>query len=581
MSASAHGGWREILVSTRFNHLIIALFPVLAAVAIGAIFFNVIELDDSSDIIVVVDDPALLERIGPHLANVYASYSGLGAYLTTIQLGTFVLVGFSLSTAFQGKYTPSSIALTLHIVFVMVSFLSLHYGYIANMLLAERISAAHLDYGSVETMLGRQSATTALAAVLGLIAASLNLFLNRLRSEADPASDKSAETPPEDVVREAKPPRPGKPAAAGSAKAAWILAASGLVLMLGAPALRAAETACWDVDLDSRLDEKAERELFSGSEPILAKFEAMFQCDFGGHYDGKNAASFQLVLWRSKEKSGRVLVAPNDSIESIARAYGVSATALAALNDMDKTTQLQPGQAIRMPADATPAIKSKGVYFEIYPVSRAMALVKKRTEVANVRKEAADVYYIVRRGDSLGAIARRHRTTAVAIQRANGLKSTIIHPDQKLTIPTAQRTWKATRWRARKGLFSKRYWAMPRVAMEYRLKFPNRIRNRPWLTEPSPVPVEEPSALAQPANYFPRSIKFTIESIPTGADVYISSKKTEKTDAVVRLPMDMLNQIELRLKGYEPCQATSAVVSDDVIRCEMQPIKTPAEPAPE
>ena len=43
--------------------------------------------------------------------------------------------------------------------------------------------------------------------------------------------------------------------------------------------------------------------------------------------------------------------------------------------------------------------------------------------------------YRVRRGDSLGKIARRHRVSVKAIQNANGLRRTVIHPGQLLVIP--------------------------------------------------------------------------------------------------------------------------------------------------
>ncbi|MDI6907413.1 MAG: L,D-transpeptidase family protein [Thermoanaerobacterales bacterium] len=43
--------------------------------------------------------------------------------------------------------------------------------------------------------------------------------------------------------------------------------------------------------------------------------------------------------------------------------------------------------------------------------------------------------YVVQPGDSLWSIARRFGTTVEAIQRANGLATTVIHPGQRLVIP--------------------------------------------------------------------------------------------------------------------------------------------------
>ena len=46
--------------------------------------------------------------------------------------------------------------------------------------------------------------------------------------------------------------------------------------------------------------------------------------------------------------------------------------------------------------------------------------------------------YTVKKGDTLGAIARRNGTSVKALKRANGLKSDLIHINQKLTIPRSQ-----------------------------------------------------------------------------------------------------------------------------------------------
>ena len=46
--------------------------------------------------------------------------------------------------------------------------------------------------------------------------------------------------------------------------------------------------------------------------------------------------------------------------------------------------------------------------------------------------------YTVKKGDTLGAIARRNGTSVMALKRANGLKSDLIHINQKLTIPRSK-----------------------------------------------------------------------------------------------------------------------------------------------
>ena len=46
--------------------------------------------------------------------------------------------------------------------------------------------------------------------------------------------------------------------------------------------------------------------------------------------------------------------------------------------------------------------------------------------------------YTVKKGDTLGAIARRNGTSVKALKRANGLKSDLIHINKKLTIPRSK-----------------------------------------------------------------------------------------------------------------------------------------------
>lgn len=46
--------------------------------------------------------------------------------------------------------------------------------------------------------------------------------------------------------------------------------------------------------------------------------------------------------------------------------------------------------------------------------------------------------YTVKKGDTLGAIARRNGTSVKALKKANGLKSDMIHINQKLSIPRSK-----------------------------------------------------------------------------------------------------------------------------------------------
>ena len=64
-----------------------------------------------------------------------------------------------------------------------------------------------------------------------------------------------------------------------------------------------------------------------------------------------------------------------------------------------------------------------------------------------------EVTYRVRRGDSLGSIARRYHVTTTQIKEWNGLRSNTIHPGQKLVIRTGS---KASVSAAKSGTSSKK-----------------------------------------------------------------------------------------------------------------------------
>jgi LysM repeat protein len=54
---------------------------------------------------------------------------------------------------------------------------------------------------------------------------------------------------------------------------------------------------------------------------------------------------------------------------------------------------------------------------------------------AKVKPKPKSVRYVVKKGDSLSAIASRNGTSVSAIKSANGISGTVIRPGQSLTIP--------------------------------------------------------------------------------------------------------------------------------------------------
>ncbi len=59
----------------------------------------------------------------------------------------------------------------------------------------------------------------------------------------------------------------------------------------------------------------------------------------------------------------------------------------------------------------------------------------KQTPKPKVKPKPAPKRYVVKSGDNLSSIASRNGTTVSALQRANGIKGSVIRPGQSLTIP--------------------------------------------------------------------------------------------------------------------------------------------------
>ena len=104
-------------------------------------------------------------------------------------------------------------------------------------------------------------------------------------------------------------------------------------------------------------------------------------------------------------------VGAGESPASIARHYGVSLASLQRSNGLGKESRLKAGQQLIIPAVATPAPDADVV-------------------------RHGSIVYRVKRGDTLGGIARRYRTSPGAIARASGVRvNAPIRVGQRLRIP--------------------------------------------------------------------------------------------------------------------------------------------------
>lgn len=134
-----------------------------------------------------------------------------------------------------------------------------------------------------------------------------------------------------------------------------------------------------------------------------------------------------------------IVVSRDVYMEQISDVCGISMEELKALNPQYRTTKI-PGNAspcnLRMPMEAIHKFIESGDTVYTYRLSE----LNKRRSVVEVNEKVASQsskgtkYVKVRRGDTLGGIASKNRTTVAKIKRLNGLKGTNIRVGQRLRV---------------------------------------------------------------------------------------------------------------------------------------------------
>lgn len=114
------------------------------------------------------------------------------------------------------------------------------------------------------------------------------------------------------------------------------------------------------------------------------------------------------------------IVQKGDSLAKIAKKHNVSLEKLLKLNGMNRATIIKVGQEIALP-EPTPEA-------EVVPAKPAAPQIESAVETDEL------TVYIVKKGDSLGRIARKHKTTVKHLMDINGLKNHNIKIGQKLNV---------------------------------------------------------------------------------------------------------------------------------------------------
>lgn len=206
-----------------------------------------------------------------------------------------------------------------------------------------------------------------------------------------------------------------------------------------------------------------------------------------------------------------VTVRPGDTLYRIARRTGLSVAQLRTLNGLKDTT-LRVGQVLRTGGGPAPSAARPAAIRPAAPVRAAVPPASPRGQGT----------YTVKRGDSLGLIARRYGVSVGALQAANHLNGTVITPGQRLSVPP--RGTAGGRLAARPTTETRVIYTYVRVALRdtpdtlarrYRLSVNdlrrlnnlstrNQIRPGTKLLVPSRIPVPIPPAPQRTAVSFKR-----------------------------------------------------------------------------
>lgn len=131
----------------------------------------------------------------------------------------------------------------------------------------------------------------------------------------------------------------------------------------------------------------------------------------------------------SSGSSTRYTVRSGDTVSGIAARYGTTVAAVVAANKLDSRALIRIGQVLVIPGSGSSSGSSSS------GSSGSSSTGSGSTSGSSSSSSSSRTSYTVRSGDTLSGIAFAHRTTVSALMSANSLRSTVIHPGQRLTIP--------------------------------------------------------------------------------------------------------------------------------------------------
>lgn len=161
------------------------------------------------------------------------------------------------------------------------------------------------------------------------------------------------------------------------------------------------------------------------------------------HINGNLAKAIKPNLAQTKQTPTRVtyVVKSGDSVWRISRQFNISMSALMSANKIPASGLIHPGQRLVIPSAATTSAPttttSKTTTVKSAAPQQTVKTQPKPAATATAAKQTK-ITYTVKRGDTLGAIARTHKTTVAKIAADNRIANpSLIRVGQKLVITSA------------------------------------------------------------------------------------------------------------------------------------------------
>lgn len=129
------------------------------------------------------------------------------------------------------------------------------------------------------------------------------------------------------------------------------------------------------------------------------------------------------------------VIQDGDTLGKIAKKHGVERTDLLEANRLSEGQPIYIGETLLIPGQTAPRKQAEIAGATTKPEkANEKSVVLGPTERRSGPGNSGS--YTVVRGDTLHSIARRHETDVASLKAANGLRSDVISPGQRLTIPS-------------------------------------------------------------------------------------------------------------------------------------------------